>query len=486
MGHLRLRDLIGRSQLQYIDYKVEYGLRFNPNAATESGKYRPSIALTPQQKPVEPVPIVQKIGPPEEVQHKPEEVSEPHRNETLLMTAAGSENVPVQIVSTPKPPSRLDKTLTLFGQRLKNFMVNSLEPNTTESRIVQKLRSPLTIFSLFNVFKFQNGPCLAQRNRQLPSLQGVCYHEFECAQLGGVPMDLCAEGFGVCCVFQLGCNDQTSQNTSYFQSPGFPKGTSKKLICSFTIALSWNVRQVRLELLFFEMGAPTDGNCLEDQLIVSVQNSYRRYPVLCGINSGQHMYLQIEREYSHFVYLTATSNSNEPKAFNIRITQLADMEAPDGCLQYLSGVNGYIKSFNYEDQSVLVLKRVPSYYNNLNYAICIRRMPNFCSTTFSNVGENGEANEFQLVNFDEEGISLTKPDTAGVEIYSCPDDYLAINYLRLCGERLNDGSSTEDYMQNAPVMDDSAGPIVIPVRSDQEFVGRGFKLMFKQEVCNRA
>lgn len=43
-----------------------------------------------------------------------------------------------------------------------------------------------------------------------------------------------------------------------------------------------------LELIFFEMGPPREGNCLEDQLIVTVQNTHRKYPILCGINSGQH------------------------------------------------------------------------------------------------------------------------------------------------------------------------------------------------------
>lgn len=88
-----------------------------------------------------------------------------------------------------------------------------------------------------------------------------------------------------------------------------------------------------------------------------------------------------------------------------------------------------------------------------------------------------------MVNFDEDGASLTRPGTAGVEIYNCPDDFVALNYLRLCGERLNDGATSEDYGQNAPVVDDSGGPIVVPFRSNEELVGRGFKLMYKQEIC---
>ncbi|KAL1373490.1 hypothetical protein pipiens_005164 [Culex pipiens pipiens] len=475
---LRLRDIIGRSQLQYIDYKVEYGLRYDPKLAARQSqppRSQPSASYGANSiddsdiKADSSIPLVVVSG---------------GGNRTWF---AVKDNVttfassPVQNVM--RPPTRVEQTLDLLGERLKKLLLNSFVPNSTESRVIEKLKSPLTLFSLFNVVNFENAPCVARQGNLGSPLQGICYHEVQCSQLGGVPMDVCAGGFGVCCVFQLGCNDQTAQNISYFQSPGYPTAVRTKLTCSLTVALRWNTRQVLLELIFFEMGPPREGNCLEDQLIVTVQNTHRQYPILCGINSGQHLYLQVDREYSHFLYLTAVSNSDEPKAFNIRIIQLAELQAPEGCLQYFTGVNGYIKSFNYDDHSVLVTRREPGYLNNLNYAICIRRTPNFCSTTFSNVNEYGEENAFQLVNFDEDGASLTRPNTAGVEIYNCPDDFVALNYLRLCGERLNDGATSEDYGQNAPVVDDSGGPIVVPFRSNEELVGRGFKLMYKQEIC---
>lgn len=36
--------------------------------------------------------------------------------------------------------------------------------------------------------------------------------------------------------------------------------------------------------------------------------------------------------------------------------------------------------------------------NNLNYAICIRREPGYCSVTFTNGGTAGQVYPFQLVN----------------------------------------------------------------------------------------
>ncbi|XP_065083401.1 uncharacterized protein LOC135705554 [Ochlerotatus camptorhynchus] len=478
---LRLRDLIGRSQLQYIDYKVEYGLRYDPTVFANKFKrqqpqreqqhFSPSLITTTAENGTLTV-------------KSDNATTFTFADSELTAAAAALATISNSSGNIMRPPTRVESAFELLGERLKVLILNSLVPNSTESRVIQKLKSPLTLFSLFNVIKFENRPCIARRE-QLATFYGICYHEMECSQLGGVPMDLCAGGFGVCCVFQLGCNDQTAQNISYFQSPNYPAAMRTKLTCSFTVALRWNVRQVLLEFIFFEMGPPTEGNCLEDQLIISVQNGYLRYPILCGVNSGQHLYLQIDRDYSHFLYLTAVSNSNEPKAFNIRITQLTTPEASDGCLQYHTGINGYIKSFNYEDQSVVVTNRNPSYLNNLNYAICIRRAPNFCTVTFENIGDTGEENQFQIVNQDEDGVSLIRPGTAGVEIYNCPDDYIAINYLRLCGERLNDGASIEDYTRNSPVMEDSAGPLVVAVRSNDETVGRGFKLRYRQELCQK-
>ncbi|XP_062538544.1 uncharacterized protein LOC134206829 isoform X2 [Armigeres subalbatus] len=489
---LRLRDLIGRSQVQYIDYKVEYGLRYDPAVFANKFKRLPQQAH--EQPQLSTSPPVQVIGPPTFQNTTPTTATVESDNVTTLFgsdeESKSTEPPPTFNASiiisenVMRPPTGVESTFEQLGDRLRTLLLNSFEPNSTESRVIEKLKSPLSVFSLFNVIKFENRPCIARRE-QLATFYGICYHEMECSQLGGVPMDHCAGGFGVCCVFQLGCNDQTAQNISYFQSPGYPTALRTKLTCTFTVTLRWNVRQVLLEFIFFEMGPPADGNCLGDQLIITVQNGYMKYPVLCGINSGQHFYIQVDRDYSHSLHLTAVSNSNEPKAFNIRITQLTSREAPEGCLQFYTGINGYIKSFNYDDHSVVVTERKPSYLNNLNYAICIRRAPNFCAVTFENIGDGGEDNQFQLVNLDEDGDSLVRPGTAGVEIYNCPDDFIAINYLRLCGERLNDGATTEDYTRNSPVTDDSGGPLVVGVRSNDATVGRGFKLRYRQDICQK-
>lgn len=53
--------------------------------------------------------------------------------------------------------------------------------------------------NLFNIVRFPNEPC-ATSNKSLRQLNGTCYHQLECEQLGGVGIENCANGFGVCCI----------------------------------------------------------------------------------------------------------------------------------------------------------------------------------------------------------------------------------------------------------------------------------------------
>lgn len=72
---------------------------------------------------------------------------------------------------------------------------------------------------------------------------------------------------------------------------------------------------------------------------------------------------------------------------------------------------------------------------------------------------------------------------AGVEIFNCNDDFISVNSIRLCGEKLNDASRVDDLTLNAPITDLASGPIVLPVRSNDAVVGRGFRINYKLNPC---
>uniref|UniRef100_T1GZ44 Uncharacterized protein n=1 Tax=Megaselia scalaris TaxID=36166 RepID=T1GZ44_MEGSC len=71
---------------------------------------------------------------------------------------------------------------------------------------------------------------------------------------------------------------------------------------------------------------------------------------------------------------------------------------------------------------------------------------------------------------------------AGADVFSCPDDFIAINQLRLCGEKLNDGNTLEDYRLNSIVKDNWNGPLVVAVRTDELLVGRA---SVSSECCDK-
>jgi hypothetical protein len=50
-----------------------------------------------------------------------------------------------------------------------------------------------------------------------------------------------------------------------------------------------------------------------------------------------------------------------------------------------------------------------------------------------------------------DGQLLIPPGQAGAEIFNCPDDYIVISGIRLCGERFNDASVQVDFTRNYPV-----------------------------------
>lgn len=56
-----------------------------------------------------------------------------------------------------------------------------------------------------------------------------------------------------------------------------------------------------------------------------------------------------------------------------------------------------------------------------------------------------------FINDISDGISMVPAGQAGADVLNCPDDYIIVNGLRLCGYKLNDGSMISDFTMNAPV-----------------------------------
>ncbi|XP_067616098.1 uncharacterized protein [Eurosta solidaginis] len=420
----------------------------------------------------------------EQTIRRPSKTKAPTTPTTVIMKLpTGSTQSVANVINSSIRPPQIANTIKEMLFHISSFKFNLWQKKPSANQTKAK-----GFLNVFEVINFENTKCSVaigdEIDVRMRALEGVCYHEFECTSLGGIPMEPCADGMGVCCVFLTGCGDTTKQAVVYFQSPNYPQPVREILICVLIVNLRENVEQLRLDFIMFELNRPTDGDCVDDQFIVSGQNTNFVVPVLCGINTGQHLYVDVTNSFEKKVYISFISKvATGDRSFNIKIVQLESDLAPGGCLQYFTDNEGAVKSFNYDPEGTFVNVGGATYLNNLNYAICVKRNKDMCSVTYRNEENVGELPTFQIVNKDEEEADLVPDGQAGAGIFNCPDDYIGINQVRLCGERFNDGTVIDDFTQNAPVKDVAAGPIIFPVRTDEEYVGRGFRLIYKQELC---
>ena len=104
-------------------------------------------------------------------------------------------------------------------------------------------------------------------------------------------------GCTTCCQYMFSCQGNTDKLISYFQSPSYPSSDKTNDGCSLTVTIREGVSQIRLDFLDFEMPHPLGGVCADRlQIINTAQPGGVFGPGnndLCGLNSGQHIYLPV-------------------------------------------------------------------------------------------------------------------------------------------------------------------------------------------------
>lgn len=145
---------------RYLDYKNIYKLRFNPN----ENDFVKNTKLS------------------EVIENAVTAVCEEEILEEVTT------EVPINIKNIMKPNS-----LNFLSPQIKSFL------NFTKS---ESSNGSKRFLNLFNIIKFQNGPCFSS-NILYGQMNGTCFHKMECDQLGGLSLNSCANGFGVCCVCKI-------------------------------------------------------------------------------------------------------------------------------------------------------------------------------------------------------------------------------------------------------------------------------------------
>lgn len=215
-SHTRRLHSKERSYL-YLNYKEAYGLRFVPKnvhrkrVSNDSSDAATTLASEPTTG-YDATTVSESSSTESTIT-----IASPSSSEVAITTMSSSDNMastteskrqpilafasllsrvdgtkPHNETTTKLSSSSLKDTLMLIRKRLKQWFSFGLDPKAS-------LVNGQRFLNVFNVIKFDNGPCTSTQEG-LAEMSGVCYHDYQCTQLGGSAIDECADGLGVCCI----------------------------------------------------------------------------------------------------------------------------------------------------------------------------------------------------------------------------------------------------------------------------------------------
>merc|ERR1711944_332627 len=234
-------------------------------------------------------------------------------------------------------------------------------------------------FSLFNVVTFKNEDCVSTSTSagSVPR-NGTCYTSEECSEKGGTAAGGCAMGFGTCCLFAVTCDGDVKENCTYIRNENFPTQLDGDSIdeCSFEIEkCTEEVCTLRLDFESFNILAGTGTldslSACQDSFEITNPN-LPGIPAICGDNTGEHIFIEMgDEDKATLAFKFAAVDAK--RTFEIKVTQYACnsvMRPPEGCLQYYTGTEGRLKTFNFAGDN--------HHLPNQAYSICIRQEMGFC------------------------------------------------------------------------------------------------------------
>ncbi|PNF30477.1 hypothetical protein B7P43_G12146, partial [Cryptotermes secundus] len=374
----------------------------------------------------------------------------------------------------------------------------------------------VSVLSLFTIVQFQNQGCAASSGDN-----GTCLTSAECSDRGGVASGPCANGYGVCCVFLATCGHSTKENCTYFVNQGYPGPYDGTGSCQLTINKAHpDICQFRLDFDQFNIAGPESVNhmCNNDQFIVAGGNPA---PPICGINNGNHMYIDAGIGNTNPVTLNfVTSGPSFPRNWKVKICQIpcnTIYRAEEGCLQYFTGVSGQIKSYNYDPGAGLQLSKQ-------DYSVCIRMERNFCGIQytacpdsvlgpvfseyinhcyFSNaiytniqyISVNNRTHAFTLSG-NTLGQTAVSSSTGTLGPNSCNEDWLIIpcttntgrTELTTCVDRICGGTFNTEISTTPATVISTVKPFRLTVHTNNveapsDVGNRGFCLNYVQQPC---
>nr|XP_023015130.1 uncharacterized protein LOC111504687 [Leptinotarsa decemlineata] len=217
-------------------------------------------------------------------------------------------------------------------------------------------------------------------------------------------------------------------------------------------------------------------------------------PVICGENSGQHIYLTVDGTNPIQIVISTGTTVTLGRSWNIKVTQIdcdCPTLAPIGCLQYYTELTNTVNSFNYgnglngnlvtqADGTIVAGTRQIA---NQRYGICVGMTPGYCSIRWA---QTADTTSFTLTG-DTAATALMPglPGNPGVG-EACTTDYVVIPNPfmttgaaevgdRFCGNQLNTVVTfSKPFVLN----------VVTDANEATDAANRGFSLTYTQLPCS--
>jgi len=281
------------------------------------------------------------------------------------------------------------------------------------------------LFSVFEIVRFNNEACTGDDGKA-----GVCYTDAQCTSMGGSATGNCAMGFGVCCRILVDptCPSDITTASATIVNPGYPNdvNTATAGSCSSSSGSSgrvapriffpttttttsasstsvtnvevsgtdtmyrWaiykatpTVEQIKIDFVEFDIAPPIVGACTNESMTITGADAVTNKILpdkLCGVLTGQHIYLSVKDLGTDFLTIEITLSSNGTQEWEMLITQIegdatADL-APRGCLQYFKEDAATFSSFNYDNGNGMLI-------NDQQYSICIMDNDAYCDVALT-------------------------------------------------------------------------------------------------------
>lgn len=266
-------------------------------------------------------------------------------------------------------------------------------------------------FSLFSVVTFKNEECSSESTFAGGVTHGTCYTSTECSDKKGTKSGNCASGFGVCCILisKTGTSAAIKENRTHIRNPLYPSietsGAGTSIV--YTISkMQDDICQVRLDFENFVIAGPSQtneggasdtlmSNC-RDTWTTVLTNTGAAAPILCGVMTGEHLYLDIGMASTDTATITlALSNiagitvANAMRSWSVKTSQIpcwAPYRAPDGCDRYFMQTSGQIISPNFavgpsSTRGANAINTASDLHGQ-HIKTCIRRELGMCCTLF--------------------------------------------------------------------------------------------------------